>query len=48
MMYLLFRLHSIKPGEYYYMSAGEKAVTRAFMKRELEDRKKEADKIRNS
>ena len=39
-MYLLFRYKNVKPSEYHSMGRGEKTILRAFMKVEIEDRKK--------
>ena len=40
--YFLFRMHHYKPHEYYEMSAGEKAVTRAFLMHEIDEINREA------
>lgn len=39
--YTLFRLKRWKPSEYYNMGAGERLVTRAFLKQEIQDIKEE-------
>ena len=39
--YALFRLKKWKPSEYYDMGAGERLITRAFLKQELQDIKEE-------
>ncbi len=39
--YALFRLKKWKPSEYYDMDAGERLITRAFLKQELQDIKEE-------
>ena len=36
MAYALFRLKKWKPSEYYDMGAGERLITRAFLKQELQ------------
>lgn len=41
-MYLLYRLHHWKPSEFYNMGYGEKLITEAFLKQEIEDLRKEA------
>lgn len=38
MMYYLFRQYRILPGDYYRLPAGDKAVIRAFISAEMEDR----------
>ncbi|MBS6710657.1 MAG: hypothetical protein KH296_00980 [Ruminococcus sp.] len=40
--YALFRLKKWEPSKYYSMGAGERLVTRAFLKQELQDIEKEA------
>lgn len=40
-MYLLYRLHSWRPSEFYSMGYGERLITEAFLKQELEDMKRE-------
>ena len=44
-MYLLFTLHHWAPLRYYNASPVEKAMIRAFLEREAEDRKKAMDEI---
>ena len=39
--YALFRLKKWEPSRYYSMGAGERLVTRAFLKQELQDIEKE-------
>ena len=39
--YALFRLKKWKPSKYYKMGAGERLITRAFLKQELQDIEKE-------
>ncbi|MFQ7715995.1 MAG: hypothetical protein ACLRIT_05405 [Blautia sp.] len=41
MAYALFRLKKWKPSEYYDMGAGERLITRALLKQELQDIKEE-------
>lgn len=41
MAYALFRLKKWKPSDYYNMGAGERLVTRAFLKQEVSDMEKE-------
>ena len=45
-MYLLFRDHHILPSVIYSMKPGEKEVVRAFMHREIEDRMKEMESLK--
>lgn len=40
-MYLAFRYHHIRPGEFYSMGYGEKTVIKAFLHYEVEQRNKE-------
>lgn len=40
LMYYLFREHHIRPEEYYRLSAGEKAILRAFFAYDMEGRKR--------
>lgn len=42
-MYALYKLHNWKPSDYYDLGYGEKIVVRAFLKREVEDMKKERE-----
>jgi len=42
--YALFRLKKWKPSKYYNMGAGERLITRAFLKQELQDIEKEVNK----
>lgn len=44
-MYLLFRYHHILPRQYYDADYGEKAVMRAFIHKDIEDRKKEQEEM---
>jgi hypothetical protein len=39
--YALFRLKKWKPSKYYNMGAGERLITRAFLKQEMQDLKEE-------
>lgn len=40
-VYLLFREKNISPCDYFKMTAGQKRVTRAFLRFEIEERNKE-------
>lgn len=40
-MYFLFRFHHVMPSKYWNMSMGDKRISKAFMYRELDDRKKD-------
>ena len=44
-MYLLFRLKHMNPHEYYALTAGQKRVTREFLRIELAEVQKELDDI---
>lgn len=43
-MYLLFREKNWSPGQYWSLSAGEKALVRAFLSREIRQRMEAARK----
>ena len=45
-MYLLFREHHIMPSQSWGMKPGEYAVARAFLVKELEERKAEIDALK--
>lgn len=47
-MYLLFRYHNIKPSAYYNMGYGERAVMRAFVRYEMEEKIKELKMIQST
>lgn len=40
-MYLLFRWHNLMPEDYDAKGMGEKIILRAFIHKEIEERKKE-------
>ena len=45
-MYLLFRYHDILPSKWINMGYGERTVLKTFIRKEMEDRKKEIDSIK--
>jgi len=45
-MYLLFREHHIMPSQSWNMKPGEQVVAKAFLRYEMEQRKKEIDAIK--
>jgi hypothetical protein len=46
--YLLFKMHHWSPEVYYNLSRNARAITRAFIKRQLEDMEAEAREIENN
>lgn len=47
-MYLLFRYKNKMPMESYKMGRGERIIARAFMRKEVEERKETIDNLNNS
>lgn len=47
-MYYHYVNHGLKPSDYYAMGQGEQIILRAFMLKEVEERKETNDKIEAS
>lgn len=43
--YVLFKMHGIKPSEYYNATIGERIVYRAFIRQQIEDEIEENKEI---
>lgn len=45
-MYLLFRYHNVLPSKWRDMGFGERTVLKSFIRKEIQDRKKELNALK--